>query len=352
MQKKLIALAVASIMAAPMAAQAGVEVYGKVRLSVASISDDNTSATAEDSKLSVTSHASRLGFKGTEDLGNGLTGVWQIEQQVDMDDNSNTSAFEGMRNTFVGITGDFGTVIAGRHDTPYKMATKDIMGDTYGDYNAVISSTHDYRSDNVVAYVSPGTNGFTFAGAYVTDVEDAAFGGDSDNLPDTSKDDSNDAISLMAKYGQGAYTVSLGIQTVSNANGAANGPDADATKLGFTYDFGATDLTVVYENEEIGNNMQDQDNIYVGVTHAMGDASVKLGIGQVGESTSAAKDGGDFLALGYVSKLSDNAEWYAIYSQMANDTNGTNGISGVSSGFGNKTTSAIAAGINLKFSSM
>ena len=349
MQKKLIALAIAGVMAAPMAS-ADVEIYGKVRLSVGLVSDDNPGATSEDSKLSVTSHASRLGFKGSDDLGNGLTALWQVETQIDMDDNSNTDPFEGMRNTYVGLAGDFGQVRLGRHDTPYKMATKDIMADTYGDYNAVVSKSHDYRSDNLIAYISPDMSGFSFAAAYIVDAEDGGMSGGSDNLPDNTQDDDNDGISLMAKYKTGAFGVSLGVQSVSNAGGA-NTDDAEATKLGLTYDLGATDLMLVYENEEMGSTL-DRDNIYFGLTHGMGDGTIKFGLGQKGESASGASDGGDFLALGWFNKMSDSTEWYAVYSQMANDTNGTHGVEGVKSGFADQTTSALAVGINHKFSSM
>lgn len=339
MQKKLIALAVAGIMAAPMAAQAGVEVYGKARLSVGMVGN-GAAAGSEDSKLSVTSHASRLGFKGSEDLGGGLTAVWQVEHQMDMDDNSNTNAFDSQRNTFVGVAGDFGTVVLGRHDTPYKMATKDIMGDTYGDYNAVINATHDMRSDNVIAYVSPAMGAVSYAVAYVPDIN-------SDDLPDATLDDDNDAVSLMVKYSEGDLGLSFAHQSASNFSGTDS---ADAMKLGLTYDLGATDLTVIFESTEVGAS--DQDNFYFGVDHALGgDSSVKLAIGQAGEVASVSDTGGTFLALAWVKKLSDNAEWYAMYSSMSLDSAATGGIVGVA-GTADEAATAIAAGINLKFSSM
>jgi predicted porin len=352
MQKKLIALAVAGVLAAPVAAQAGVEVYGQVRLSVGFIGDDAASP-ADDSSLAVTSHASRLGFKGAEDLGDGLKAVYQVEAQVDMDDD-NAGLITGTRNTFIGVAGGFGTVVAGRHDTPYKMSTSklDVFSDTYGDYNAVISATHDARLDNVVAYISPDMSGFTLAVAYVSDIAN-------DDLPDSSSTVDNDAVSIAGMYSNGPLYASLAFQRVSDFTGTA-GEDADAMKLGVGYKLGQTDLGFVYENTEVSLTAPaaktDQDAIYFSVAHPItADTNVKFAIGQLDESSSGAKDGGDFIAIGVAKNMTKNAELYALYSQMSNDTNGTNGLtagSGPAAAAADKTASAFAVGMNLKFSSL
>ena len=66
------------------AAQAGVEIYGKARVSVDYNNNDNC-AGFEKSNMSLSSDASRLGLKGDEDLGNGLSAMWTVEQNVDFD---------------------------------------------------------------------------------------------------------------------------------------------------------------------------------------------------------------------------------------------------------------------------
>lgn len=352
MQKKLITLAVAGILAAPMMAQAAVEVYGQARMSVGMIGDDNAAAGADDSSIAVTSHASRLGFRGNEDLGGGLKALYQIEGSVDMDNGGNLNAD---RNTFVGLAGGFGTVILGQHDTPYKISTAklDPFVDTYADYNAVINATHDARLDNVIAYISPDMSGFTLAAAYVSDINN-------DNLPDASSTIENDAISIAGMYSNGPLYVSLAIQSVSDYTGT-NGEDADAMKLGLGYTLPTqTTLGLVYENTEVSitGAPTDQDAIYFAATHPItADTTVKLAIGQLDESTSGAKDGGDFLALGVSKNLTANAEVYALYTQFDGDT-GAPTTAGLSEGGGpdisaaNKTASALAVGMNIKFSSM
>jgi len=362
MQKKVVALAVAGILAVPMAAQAGVEVYGQARLSVGFIGND-AAAPADDSSLSVTSHASRLGFKGAEDLGNDLKAVYQFERGIDFDNQTSSATDSGSdtvsvsnitaRNSYVGLAGGFGTVIVGIHDTPYKIATSrlDVFSDTYGDYNAVISSAHDVRLDNVLAYMSPDMGGFSLVVAYVSDIAN-------DDLPDSDSTVDKAAVSIAGMYSNGPLYASLAFQSISDYTGTA-GEDADAMKLGLGYKLSQTDLGFVYENTKVSKIAPaiepDQNAIYFSVSHPITtDTNVKLAIGQLDESSNGAKNGGDFVAIGVSRNMTKNAELYALYSQMANDTNGTNGLtagSGPAAG-ADKTASALAVGINLKFSSL
>ena len=69
---------------------------------------------------------SNLGFRGTEDLGGGLKAKFQIEGTVDVDDGS-AAGFRWNRNTFVGLSGGFGSVKLGLMDTVFKE-----YGDTLG----------------------------------------------------------------------------------------------------------------------------------------------------------------------------------------------------------------------------
>ena len=339
MQKKLIALAVAGIMAAPMAAQAAsAEVYGKVRVSVDFVDDGATAAATESSAMSVTSHSSRFGVKGSEDLDGGLKAVYQFESQVDFDDDNN-GLFDSMRNTYVGLGGDFGTVLLGRHDTPYKMATGklDVFGDTVADYNAVIA--HDTRADNVIAYLAPDMGAMSLAVAYVPNYVD-------DNLPMTTAGSETDAVSLMGAYNADGLGVSLAYESLGTATDSM-----DSTKLGVSYEMDMTTVGFIYQNNEMGSSM-DQDVIYVSAKHKMDDLTLKAAVGSVGESTDGADDGGTMVALGVAKSYSKNVELYALYASMSNDDGGMNGLKTVDAAVAGESASALSAGINLKFSSM
>jgi hypothetical protein len=103
MNKKLIAAAIAAAIAAPTAALANdVTIYGVAHLSIDYLDTDALSSDGFD----VASRASRLGFKGTEDLANGLKAIWKMEFQVDMGDAGNQqegsfSRYTGGRDGYV-----------------------------------------------------------------------------------------------------------------------------------------------------------------------------------------------------------------------------------------------------------
>jgi predicted porin len=104
MKRKLIAVTLAAL---PMVAMADVTLYGDLK---ASLESDTVSGQATQNK--VQDNTSLLGFKGAEDLGNGLKTIWQVENRIYMDGSSN-SGFDS-RQTFVGLDGgDWGQVRLG-----------------------------------------------------------------------------------------------------------------------------------------------------------------------------------------------------------------------------------------------
>ncbi|MEO4029478.1 porin [Chromobacterium vaccinii] len=109
MKKSLIALLVATL---PAAAFADVTIYGKIKGGVEYNDNGVTKQTNIDDL------GSRIGFKGTEDLGNGLKTIWQVETGFAVDGNKDqygksSSGTFANRNSFIGLQGGFGTVRLG-----------------------------------------------------------------------------------------------------------------------------------------------------------------------------------------------------------------------------------------------
>jgi len=103
MKKNLLALAIAGAFVAPvaMADNANVTVYGIADASYENIdSGDTTAGVSGVTNNKISSNQSRIGFKGTEDLGGGLKAIFQVERQVDLDAASGPAT--SARNTFVG----------------------------------------------------------------------------------------------------------------------------------------------------------------------------------------------------------------------------------------------------------
>jgi predicted porin len=123
--------------------------------------------------LNANARSNRIGVKGSEDLGGGLKAIYQVELGVYLTDQNGRIAdgepgYIKFRNSFVGLAGDWGTFLVGRHDTPEKIATAklDLFADTLADYNNTLGFA-DVRADNTVTYISPSFSGFQFAGAVI-----------------------------------------------------------------------------------------------------------------------------------------------------------------------------------------
>ena len=279
MKKSLIALAVAGAFAAPaFAATSNVDVYGKLHMSV-SMFDDQDEGLATDeydgtNDLQISSNASRIGFKGSEDLGGGLNAIWQIESGVNLDEQTGTLS---SRNSFVGLNGGFGTVLLGNHDTPLKLVGRavDLFGDTMADSRNVLGGGSDARARNVVAYVSPNFSGFAFAGAYATDAFDGnGNNGDTENVGvyNLNATYTNGPIYVGVGYGDGDGHEALGLgahmrvaggltfgsakvvaQYDSLEDDTAFGMDYAAWMVGGSYTMGAIVLKANYMEGEVDN---------------------------------------------------------------------------------------------------
>jgi len=129
--------------------------------------------TTAGSRIAVDSQNSYLGFRGERKFGNtGLKGNWQIEQSIELD-----GAVAGVfsnRNTFLGLTGGFGTVKLGNMDTIYKEygQVEEMFGLTSGNFispsnvlsqigigNSGTARFHE-RAKNSIQYQTPEFQGF------------------------------------------------------------------------------------------------------------------------------------------------------------------------------------------------
>ncbi|MXR37605.1 porin [Craterilacuibacter sinensis] len=161
MNKKIIALAVALL---PAAAMADVTIYGAIKAGVESVKSGDDGAVTN-----VDDIGSRIGFKGSEDLGNGLKAIWQVESKLSIDGtDSNGNNTWATRDSFVGFAGDFGKVRIGKLSTYGNLDLESLDTYEYGSKAAGFSTFYrnDTRFNNAVRYDSPDLGGLTFAAAY------------------------------------------------------------------------------------------------------------------------------------------------------------------------------------------
>jgi predicted porin len=207
MNKKLIPFAVAALVAAPMAAQADVTIYGKAIVSYDAVKidgQDRQYKVVSNSPIAGAPRSSRFGLKGSEDLGGGLKAIWKMEFSYDQANNGSVGA---TRNSYVGLTSGWGTAVMGRHDTPYKMSvgSYDIFADQLGDFNGTVGF-QDVRAQNAIAYISPDFSGFNIAAAAVA----------------PAGDDLAEAYSIAGNYSNGGIKVSLAYEDLGDVAGGTS----------------------------------------------------------------------------------------------------------------------------------
>lgn len=257
--KKLLTIAIAAAVAAPMAVSAETTLYGRVDTALINTDRDDASGDVWD----VVSNSSRIGLKGSEDLGNGLKAIFQYEFGANTSEGGGYAGGSSSLNNrlgYVGLTGGFGTVAIGRQWTPYygSVDKTDIMnlnpstGGIGG--TSVDAGSNSYylglsRTGNAVAYVSPDFNGFSGKLALVMDDGRGVL------TPDAS--DGVDAYNLSLDYNNGPLSVGFSYLDFDNGTGGQ-----DRWGLAGKYNFG---------NFAIGAQYEDLDDA-PGMPHTGGDS--------------------------------------------------------------------------------
>lgn len=370
MQKKIIALAIAAAVSAPAFADtSNVTVYGVANVSYDMTSTGSSGANASFSSNKVSSNTSRIGFKGNEDLGDGLSAVWQIEQLIAIDGGQGAANSFATRNTYAGLKSDsLGTVLLGRHDTPYKISTRgmDVFGDSIADNRAVMggglntiaaprtaaagnatatlpigaAASFDGRQTDVIAYISPAMSGFTGAIAYVA-------GAEGQTLATQTK---GSAWSLAGMYGDGPLNASVAYEAHNSGSapgtiGLGAGLKETAWKVGAGYTVDAFTINGVYEstndNFAAGVNQLGHKAYYLSGKYNFGTNAVKVAYGKAGNNATA-NTGARQISVGIDHNLSKRTSVYALYTQLSNDTAATYALG--NSGIGNGTVFMNGAG--------
>ena len=378
MKKNIVALAVASAIAAPVAMADAPTVYGKVNMAFDQISKDdaNGNEVNADSGSQINSRASRMGVKGSSDLGNGMKAVYKFEFQVQPDQGDTLKN----RNQYVGLAGGFGTVLMGRHDTPTKMSQpKDLFNDSpYADFGkgfggglGALGKAGEIRSSNVLAYVSPSFGGVKLVGALAP----------KETSGDTTENSSiSDFYSLALMYGskkEGLYlsaamdrasasytghgestsydiadgTDLLGVDAngndvydpasvTPNVTEAGEGDDVTHIRVSAQYKMAGLTANAMYQDfsgDGIEDSIQEGNNIQANVGYKVGNFMPKAKVSMIDYGNDDLEDATNY-AVGVNYSLGKKTTTYAEYVMNENQ-NGTE----------DAETSAFSVGLVHKF---
>jgi predicted porin len=320
MQKKVFTLALAAGLTAPLAAfaDANTTFYGKINVDVESVKSDKvtTPATSATSLNRLQSNASRFGFKGSEDLGDGLQAVYQFEAQIDsVNDKNAKTPFNGVRNSQIGLKGDFGTVFAGNWDTPFKTAHNKLeLFDNASVFttNALVGVTGNGKSyvtrqNNVIQYWTPNISGFTGQASYALDSTKTA----------TSN---QTRLSLAGMYENDMLYAALAYE--NRADQTTPGQSDKATRLVGAYKFPSGQVGVTVERMTVATATADasQSNVELAGSYKIGNSNLGAAFAKDGNYNGVSNTGAKQLTLRYGYNFSKPTELYVAYTSISNDT--------------------------------
>ena len=268
---KKIALASAIALASITAAHAAPTVYGKVLLTGEYTDvDDKTAANKDTSTTKLVSNYSRIGFKGEDDLTDTTKLVYQLEYGIDVDADTNGKGQFYSRNTFIGLAHNtMGTLIAGRHDTPFKLAKGGV--DVFNDYDNVGLGklmVGENRVNNVIAYKSPTLVGVpvTFMAAAVLSEEDK----DAD-VANTDIDEGANGYSASLAYDQNGVYLAAGYD-----NNIQISKTDSAWRLAGSVDMGKMNMVpgltlgALYQETDVADKPEDEKSWLVSGKYKIG----------------------------------------------------------------------------------
>ena len=165
MKKTLIALALTTL---PVAAMAEVVLYGQMKAGYEVNSTKHTDYSRGPYLNGISDYGSRIGVKGSEDLGNGLKAIWQVESRIHLGNSNKSSDTLANRDSFIGLQHDkYGTVRAGRISNAINANMDDVDAWEYN--NEALGLGKFTRTDARyvgIAYNSPTWAGFNFSLLY------------------------------------------------------------------------------------------------------------------------------------------------------------------------------------------
>ncbi|MDI1271469.1 MAG: porin [Polaromonas sp.] len=351
MKKSLVALAILAA-AGVASAQSSVTLFGVVDVNYAHGSGSGVGSSSKSQITDSGYNSSRIGFRGTEDLGGGMSASFWLEAGVNPDNgtgdatntnNQTTGASTGNGLTFnrrstVSLASGLGELRLGRDYTPqfWNQTVFDPFGtngvgttQTLNSGGALMGSV-GVRASNSVGYFLPGNLG-GFYGQFQT-----YMGENNKNGLATEKDGNGSAIRLG--YANGPVNVALATSSTRYAATATTGK-VKTTNLGGSYDFGVAQAMALVTRDKVASTPTS-----VTGKGALIGALVPMGAGQIRVAYSTYKTDAATTpkskkwALGYVHNLSKRTALYTTFARVTNSGGASQALNGAVTAANNRST--------------
>jgi predicted porin len=324
--------------AAQAQAQDSLQIYGRLNVSIEHVESSAADNGEPLSRTREVNNRSVLGFRGSENLGNDLQAIFQIEGTISPDTGAGAIA---ARDTRVGLAGPFGTVFLGHWTTSYNNATSSLdpfypttagymsimaNGSAADDDNVSNTSSFDRRQSNTINWWSPDWHGLSVRVTHAMNEEHPANGAEPS------------LTSAAAIYDKGPWYAVLAHERHHEYQGP--GLDDRGSKAALAYQFGPTPygqtrVAAIVERltYETATGELARNAYYVSLTHQLGPHGIKFGIAhanngsgpstaRIGFMRSGPDTGATHATLGYDYSLSRRTSLYVYYTHLENERNG------------------------------
>jgi predicted porin len=301
------------------AASADITLFGHIDTSLDAVDVDGGS---DDINMNCTTCS--IGFKGSEDLGNGLKAIFKLDFQYDTANRNQASSGTNSikdRDQWLGLAGDFGKVRVGTISTGYKShgAMIDPLYRTalQGRDSGLQSHFHsnageelEGRATNTARYDSPDFNGMKLVAHYKVD---------SNEGQPAANPDENNPFGIGASYQNGAILVFADYMD-NNQDGLT---EKDAWKIGGKYDMGMFSFMGQYE--DYSNAASDDETVWhvAGTAGPLFGISAYLGFGKGEDDTT--NDDYTAWTLAIMHNMSKRTMIYTGFSQVDCDSGDPDG---------------------------
>jgi predicted porin len=335
MNKKLITLAIAGILATPTANAYEIigkklEIYGKMHVSADSSDDDKATPTKE---TSFSSNSSRLGFKGTIPVSDDMSAIYKVESEITLDEGGDSVA---TRNAYAGLKTNIGTFLLGKKDTPFKtVASKwGIFGDSIGDRRAILGAGAQIGNK----MNNRAMNGLTYMNKFGAVKVEAVYSTDADGSKGSLDSKDEDLTGIALFYKEGSLSLAAGYEKDEDFNGG--GKKATGWRVSGGYKMGKLKFGLIYEDIRVDGGSASNESIDrsawgVNAAYRMAkNTTLKAQFVQADDHEGVADSGANMMTLGVSQKLNKYTSVYAAYTQTDNDTNAK--YQGVDGGHGDE----------------
>lgn len=306
MKKSLILAAAAGLVSSAALAQSNVVIYGIVDAGL--VHESGGAAGSVTNLSSGVASGSRIGFKGKEDLGGGLSANFLLENGFNVD--NGTLGQGGLlfgRQAYVGLSSHAGALTLGRQYSPYYKVLRDVADPFVAGFAGRAGNimATNARVNNMIEYISPSYAGFS---------ADLAWG-----LGEVAGNTAGSRnLGTALGYANGPVVVKFAHHQTNNATATDKTTN---NLLAGTYNFGVALASLGYAINK-GTGTADSKDLIAGVTVPFGSSTVLASYIRHDERTAANKDANQW-ALGYSYRLSKRTDLYAAYARIDNSNGAT-----------------------------